>query len=130
MPPPAPDNQRHVAAHTFQPVEIDYVFDPRSFRAATCKRIFAPQFGTHGQHVRQRSSGRRAFGSDYVRIGSNENPMGPSKEGIEALVKVAPQAWRYSPNGEEGELLKTIAEIEGVPADHIALYGGSSSSPL
>ena len=73
-----------------------------------------------------RGSGRRAFGSDYVRISSNENPMGPSKEGIEALVKVAPQAWRYSPNGEEGELLKTIAEIEGVPADHIALYGGSS----
>ena len=43
-----------------------------------------------------RGGGRRAFGADYVRISSNENPMGPSKEGLEALVKVAPQAWRYS----------------------------------
>lgn len=73
-----------------------------------------------------RGGGRRAFGADYVRISSNENPMGPSKEGLEALIKVAPQAWRYSPNGEEGELQKTIAEIEGVPVDHVALYGGSS----
>jgi len=73
-----------------------------------------------------RGSGRRAFGADYVRISSNENPMGPSKEGLEALIKVAPQAWRYSPNGEEAELVKTISEIEGVPADHITVYGGSS----
>ena len=73
-----------------------------------------------------RGSGRRSFGPDYVRISSNENPMGPSKEGLEALVKVAPQAWRYSPNGEEGELANTIAEIEGVPLDHVALYSGSS----
>ena len=73
-----------------------------------------------------RGAGRRAFGPDYVRISSNENPMGPSKEGLDALVKVAPQAWRYSPNGEEQELLKTIAEVEGVPVDHIALYSGSS----
>jgi histidinol-phosphate aminotransferase len=73
-----------------------------------------------------RAGGRRAFGADYVRISSNENPMGPSKEGLEALVKVAPQAWRYSPNGEEQELVKTIAEVEGVPADHITVYGGSS----
>ena len=78
------------------------------------------------QRMARAGGGRRAFGADYVRISSNENPMGPSKEGLEALIKVAPQAWRYSPNGEEGELLKTIAEVEGVPADHIALYGGSS----
>ena len=73
-----------------------------------------------------RGTGRRAFGADYVRISSNENPLGPSKEGLEALIKVAPQAWRYSPNGEEGELAKTISEIEGVPLDHVQLYGGSS----
>ena len=78
------------------------------------------------QRMARAGGGRRAFGADYVRISSNENPMGPSKEGLEALIKVAPQAWRYSPNGEEGELLKIIAEVEGVPADHVALYGGSS----
>ncbi|HEY3742062.1 MAG TPA: pyridoxal phosphate-dependent aminotransferase [Bryobacteraceae bacterium] len=70
--------------------------------------------------------GRRFYGPDYVRISSNENPMGPSKEGLEALVKVAPQSWRYSPNGEERDLVSTIAEMEGVPEDHIAVFAGSS----
>lgn len=73
-----------------------------------------------------RGSGRRAFGADYVRISSNENPMGPCKEGLEALVKVAPQSWRYSPNGEETEFVKTIAAMEGVPEDHVAIFAGSS----
>lgn len=77
--------------------------------------------------ARSSGAGARAhFGPEYVRISSNENPMGPSKEGLEALVKVAPQSWRYSPNGEERDLVSTIAEMEGVPEDHIAVYSGSS----
>src|SRR6266568_8484573 len=43
---------------------------------------------------------RRAIDPEMVRISSNENPMGPCKEGLEAMAKVAPQGWRYSPNGE------------------------------
>jgi len=47
----------------------------------------------------QRGGGmRRAMGSDVIRISSNENPMGPCKEGVEAIAKVAPMGWRYSPN--------------------------------
>ena len=34
---------------------------------------------------------------DMVRISSNENPMGPCKEALESLTKIAPLAWRYSP---------------------------------
>ena len=79
------------------------------------------------QDAEQRlARGRRAFGADYVRISSNENPMGPCKEGLEALVKVAPMGWRYSPGGEQEALVKTISEVEGVPEDHIAVFGGSS----
>ena len=79
------------------------------------------------QDAEQRlARGRRAFGADYVRISSNENPMGPCKEGLEALVKVAPHGWRYSPFGEQEAMLKAISEVEGVPEDHIAVFGGSS----
>jgi histidinol-phosphate/aromatic aminotransferase/cobyric acid decarboxylase-like protein len=52
--------------------------------------------------------------------------MGPCKEGLEALIKVAPDSWRYSPHGEQQDLVQTIAGIEDVPEDHIAVFAGSS----
>src|SRR5579859_5218799 len=33
---------------------------------------------------------RQAYDPDAIRITSNENPMGPCKEGIEAMAKVGP----------------------------------------
>src|ERR1051326_2230305 len=74
----------------------------------------------------ERRAGRAAAGADVVRINQNENPMGPCKEGLEEMIRVAPHAWRYSPSNEVGELAKTIAEIEGVREDHIAIFAGSS----
>ncbi len=73
----------------------------------------------------ERRMGRRAD-PDAVRINQNENPMGPSKEGLEAMFKIAPMGWRYSPGGEQGELSAAIAEVEGVPQNNISLYAGSS----
>lgn len=43
---------------------------------------------------------RRPMDPDAVRITSNENPLGPCKEGLEALYKVAPMGGRYSPTGK------------------------------
>jgi histidinol-phosphate/aromatic aminotransferase/cobyric acid decarboxylase-like protein len=63
---------------------------------------------------------------DVVRISSNENPMGPCKEALESMAKIAPLAWRYSPVGEDQDFVKTVAGIEDVPADHIAAFAGSS----
>jgi len=63
---------------------------------------------------------------DMVRISSNENPMGPHKEGLEAMAKIAPLAWRYSPVGDHQDFTKTVAGIEDVPEDHIAAFAGSS----
>lgn len=74
----------------------------------------------------ERRAGRSAPGADTVRINQNENPMGPCKEGLEAMMRVAPTAWRYSPANEPGELARTIAEIEGVREDHVAIFAGSS----
>ncbi len=63
---------------------------------------------------------------DMVRISSNENPMGPCKEGVAAMAKIAPLAWRYSPIGDDQDFSKTVAGIEDVPEDHIAAFAGSS----
>jgi histidinol-phosphate/aromatic aminotransferase/cobyric acid decarboxylase-like protein len=70
--------------------------------------------------------GPRTYDPDVVRITSNENPMGPCKEGLEALMKVAPLGWRYSPQGENLEFLSLLASTENVPQDHVTGYPGSS----
>src|SRR5262249_35481834 len=49
-----------------------------------------------------RGGARRAMDADAVRISSNENPLGPCKEGLEAIAKVAPYGGRYSPFNEQG----------------------------
>ena len=67
-----------------------------------------------------------AFDPDVVRITSNENPMGPCKEGLEALVKVAPMGWRYSPQGDNLEFNSLLATTENVPQDHVMAFPGSS----
>ena len=63
---------------------------------------------------------------DAVRISSNENPLGPCKEALEAINKVAPFGGRYSPHNEQGIFLKTVAEVEGLKTDSITAYAGSS----
>ncbi len=73
-----------------------------------------------------RGAGGRMNDPDMVRISSNENPMGPHKEGLEAMAKIAPLAWRYSPVGDHQDFTKTVAGIEDVPEDHIAAFAGSS----
>jgi histidinol-phosphate aminotransferase len=74
--------------------------------------------------------GRRPMAPDAVRINQNENPMGPCKEGLEAIAKVAPNGWRYSPTNEQGEFVRAISETEEVPQDHIAAFAGSSDPLL
>ena len=63
---------------------------------------------------------------DAVRISSNENPLGPCKEALEAISKVAPYGGRYSPNNEQGVFMKLVSEVEGLKMDSIAVYAGSS----
>jgi histidinol-phosphate aminotransferase len=72
------------------------------------------------------AGGGRMNDPDMVRISSNENPMGPCKEALESMAKIAPLAWRYSPVGGDQDFVKTVAAIEDVPEDHIAAFAGSS----
>src|ERR1700678_1577871 len=70
--------------------------------------------------------GRGPYDPEVVRITSNENPMGPCKEGLEALYKVAPLGWRYSPQGANLEFNSLLASTENVPQDHVVAFPGSS----
>src|SRR4051794_25803506 len=76
--------------------------------------------------TRRMGGARRAMDPDAVRISSNENPMGPCKEGLEAMAKVAPHGWRYSPFGEQQQFVTAIAEMEGVKEAYVGPFAGSS----
>ncbi len=82
--------------------------------------------GAAGRRGAGGGMGGRMSDPDMVRITSNENPMGPTKEGLEALVKVAPMGWRYSPGGDSSEFGSLLASTEGVPQDHVIGFPGSS----
>src|ERR1035438_4246911 len=76
--------------------------------------------------VRRGGRGGGAFDPEVVRITSNENPMGPCKEGLEALIKVAPMGWRYSPQGDNLEFNSLLASTENVSQNYVTAYPGSS----
>lgn len=70
--------------------------------------------------------GPRPFDPEAVVISSNENPMGPCKEGIEAMAKVGPLGWRYRPQGENLEFESLLASTENLKQNYAAGYPGSS----
>jgi histidinol-phosphate/aromatic aminotransferase/cobyric acid decarboxylase-like protein len=70
---------------------------------------------------------QRAFDPEAVVISSNENPMGPSKEGIEAMAKVGPLGWRYRPQGENIEFDALLLSTENVKPGYVNGYPGSST---
>jgi histidinol-phosphate aminotransferase len=71
-------------------------------------------------------TGRAARGdiAGLIRIGSNENPYGPSPMAIQAVNTTATGANRY-PGPATDKLVATIAEKFGVPTDYVLLSGGS-----
>jgi histidinol-phosphate aminotransferase len=69
---------------------------------------------------------RRGFDPEAVVITSNENPMGPTPEGIEAMAKVGPLGWRYRPQGENVDFESLLVSIENVKQGYVNAYPGSS----
>ncbi|MBN7813616.1 histidinol-phosphate aminotransferase family protein [Algoriphagus sp. H41] len=59
-----------------------------------------------------------------IRLGSNENPYGPSEAMRRAMTAAFDSGCRY-PWSQNGSLAKMVAEKEGVPEDHIVLVAGS-----
>jgi histidinol-phosphate aminotransferase len=60
-----------------------------------------------------------------VMIDANENPLGPCVSAREAISAIIPQGGRYS-DGLTDNLVTQIAEMEGLKADHVLVYPGSS----
>lgn len=60
-----------------------------------------------------------------VRLGSNENPYGPSESMRKAMTAAFEIGCRY-PWSSNAALVDLIAKKEGVPADHIVMVAGST----
>jgi len=60
-----------------------------------------------------------------IRLGSNENPYGPSDKARKAIEQIISETNRYTFQAA-GEFKKVLAEYEGVTPDHILLGAGSS----
>lgn len=60
-----------------------------------------------------------------IRLGSNENPYGPSESMRKAMTAAFENGCRY-PWVYNGSLVKMVAEKEGVPEDYIVLTAGST----
>ena len=59
-----------------------------------------------------------------IRLGSNENPYGPSPKMRAAMTSAFDEGCRYT-FSVNPSLVKMIAEKEGVPEDHIVTVSGS-----
>jgi histidinol-phosphate/aromatic aminotransferase/cobyric acid decarboxylase-like protein len=77
-------------------------------------------------NARRNPAAASAYDPDVVRITSNENPMGPCKEGIEAMARVGPLGWRYNPQGENLEFESLLQSTENVKPGYVDGYPGSS----
>ena len=69
---------------------------------------------------------RAAVRSGRVVITPTKTRWGPTKEGIEAMAKVGPLGWRYSPAGREPRFEALLASTENVKPGYVIGYPGSS----
>jgi len=71
------------------------------------------------------SEARRELGiSDFIKLASNENPLGPSPKGIEAIQESLSDLHRY-PDATGFELRTKLAERFNVKMDNVVLGAGS-----
>lgn len=87
---------------------------------------FYNEFAMAQQAEQRTMRARRPMSPNAVRISSNENPLGPCQEGLEAIYKVAKFGGRYQPFGESAAFVKAVAETEGVKPTYVSAYAGSS----
>ena len=62
---------------------------------------------------------------DAVKINANENPLGPCKEAAEAIHNIVAKGGRYMYE-ETFNFASTLAEMEGLKANYVMPFGGSS----
>ena len=76
-----------------------------------------------GAALAQQQAARGIAGA--VRIGSNECWTGPFPSGVDAAAKAASLGNWYDPDNYKGDLVATVAKVEGIPESHVMLWPGS-----
>ena len=66
--------------------------------------------------------------TDVIKLASNENPLGPSKRAVDAVVEAAASVHFY-PDGNSYYLRNAVADFHGVAPDQL-LFGNGSSDVL
>lgn len=61
-----------------------------------------------------------------VRIGSNECWTGPLPAGAQAAMQIVSKGNWYEPDGEHEKLVAAVVAVEGVPAERVTAWPGSS----
>lgn len=74
--------------------------------------------------VRAQQSAKPVVGA--IRIGANECWTGPLPAGARAAMTIVNEGNRYEPNEEHAKLFAAVAQVEGVPADRVTAWPGSS----
>ena len=94
------------------------MFTRRQFAAATATILTEAALA-------QRAAVPGAIPKDMVWLNANENPEGPPKQAIEAMMKVLPEAGRYHYQ-EFREFYTAVARSEGLEANQFLMGAGSS----
>jgi len=67
---------------------------------------------------------------DAVRINSNENPLGPCPEALDAMAQIGKFGGRYSPHGEDRQTVRIVAESVNLKPEYIGFFAGSGAPLL
>ena len=84
--------------------------------AAANQMLLAPAFA-------QQQAARGVKGA--VRIGANECWTGPFPSGVDAIARAGSFGNWYDPDNYKGDLVKTVASVEGIPEANVAIWPGS-----
>ncbi len=100
-------------------------FSRRSFLHLSAAASAAAAFNVMSEPMLAAAARRRPHAKDAVLIDSNENPLGPCQAARDAMSSIIPLGGRYSDNLTD-ELVKAIAQVEGLKPDSIYCTAGST----
>ncbi len=100
-------------------------FSRRSFLHLSAAASAAAAFNVMSEPMLAAAARRRPHAKDAVLIDSNENPLGPCQAARDAMSSIIPLGGRYSDNLTD-ELVKSIAQMEGLKPDSIYCTAGST----
>jgi histidinol-phosphate/aromatic aminotransferase/cobyric acid decarboxylase-like protein len=102
-------------------------FTRRNFgRIATMLGTGAAAMPFFNEQAMAQLSAVRGMPADAVKINANENPLGPCKEALEACHAILSKGGRYVYEETFG-FQETLAEQEGVKANYVQPFAGSSA---